>query len=688
MQFVNPLFLIALTALAIPILIHLFNFRKYKKVYFTNVHFLQEIQQETKKQSQLRQLLILLARLLAIAALVIAFAQPYLPASKQQKKITSQRAVSIYLDNSFSMEAVATEGKLMDVAKTKALEIASAYSQSDLFQLVTNDFEGRHQRLVSKEEFQKLVEEVQVSASTRSMAEVIARQNDLLGENQKMSRDAYLVSDFQKNTASLVQARPDSTYSWFLVPLSAEKRNNLYIDSVFFVSPVHQPGQPVSLRIRINNASDESLEKIPVKLTVNSVQKALASFSVAANSSTEVMLSFTENPSGIQYGQVEIVDYPIVYDDKFYFSYPVLPSIPVLCINKKEGNNYLNALFDNDSTIRFTNSQVRQLDYGNLFSNSLLIVNSPEEISSGLAQELNRYVRGGGHLIIFPPAKGQVDTYNSFLSLLNLPGYAGTDTVRQRIAGISLESAIYSDVFEKNGSGKVVLPENIDLPMVQKHYVLRLETRSTEEVLLKLQNNQPFLLSASVDKGRVYIFASPADDKWTLFPKHLIFVPTLYKIALLSNPLHPLYYITGENAVIEIPADSISETNIYKLKKLESGYEIIPEIRKFGTNVSLITHDQIKDAGFYSVSRGNKPAAGLAFNFNRKESDLACYKPSELEQQISRLPVKDIRILKERKSSLQREIHQIKQGTPLWKLFIILSLIFIACEIALIRFFK
>ncbi len=140
--------------------------------------------------------------------------------------------------------------------------------------------------------------------------------------------------------------------------------------------------------------------------------------------------------------------------------------------------------------------------------------------------------------------------------------------------------------------------------------------------------------------------------------------------------------------MIEIPADSISETNIYKLKKLESGYEIIPEIRKFGTNVSLITHDQIKDAGFYSVSRGNKPAAGLAFNFNRKESDLACYKPSELEQQISRLPVKDIRILKERKSSLQREIHQIKQGTPLWKLFIILSLIFIACEIALIRFFK
>ena len=688
MQFVNPFFLFALATLAIPILIHLFNFRKYKKVYFTNVHFLQEIQQETKKQSQLRQLLILLARLLAITALVIAFAQPYLPASKQQKKITQQRAVSIYVDNSFSMEAVATEGKLLDISKAKALEITSAYTQSDLFQLVTNDFEGRHQRFVSQDDFRKLVDEVQISSASKPLTEVIKRQNDLLEENQKQSKDAYLISDFQKNTASLLQAQPDSNISWFLVPITAEKKNNLYIDTLFFLSPVHQPGQPVSLRVRIHNASGESLEKVPVKLMINSVQKALASFSVASNSTIEVILPYTENSAGIQYGQVEIADYPIVYDDKFYFSYPVLPSIPVLCINEKEGNGYLNALFDHDSTILFTNSQVRQLDYSNLFSNSLLILNGPEEISSGLAQELNRYVHSGGNLVVFPPLKGKTESYNALLSLFNLPGYSVVDTTRQRIAGINVESEIYNDVFEKNGSGKIVLPENIDLPVVQKHYILTQGIRSGEEVLMKLQNNHPFLITAPVDKGKVYLFASPADDAWTLFPKHMIFVPTLYKIALLSNPSHQLYYVTSENAIIEIPADSISETNIYKLKKLNSGYEIIPEIKKFGTNISLITHDQIKDAGFYSINRGAKTIAGLAFNYNRKESDLSCFSIKELEQQISRLKVKDIHILKEKKSSLTHEIHQIKQGTPLWKLFVILALIFIACEIALIRLFK
>jgi hypothetical protein len=168
----------------------------------------------------------------------------------------------------------------------------------------------------------------------------------------------------------------------------------------------------------------------------------------------------------------------------------------------------------------------------------------------------------------------------------------------------------------------------------------------------------------------------------------MIFVPTLYKIALLSNPTHPLYFIAGENASIEIPADSISETNIYKLKKIGSAFEVIPEVRKFGTSISLLTRNQIADAGFYSVNRGEKPAAGIAFNFNRKESDLSCFTTAELEQQISRIPGTDIRILKNKKASLTREINQIRQGTPLWKLFILLTLIFIACEIALIRFLK
>jgi hypothetical protein len=688
MQFIHPLFLIALSALAIPILIHLFNFRRFKKVYFTNVRLLQQIEQETKKQSRLKQLLILLARLLAIACLVLAFAQPYIPDSRQQKKTTGQRAVSIYIDNSFSMEAVASEGKLIDLAKNRALEIVTAYAPSDLFQLVTNDFEGRDQRFVTPEEVRKRIDEVQISPSSRTLPEVINRQNDMLPEAAQRNYDAYVISDFQKTTSQLLSAKPDTNISWFLIPLSAAKRDNLFIDSVYFLSPVHQPGQPVRLQVRIRNASEETFEKIPVKLTINSVQKALASVEAGKNSTNEITLSYTENTSGTQYGLVEIVDYPIVYDDKFYFTYPVLPSIPVLSINETGENRYLSALFSSDSSVHFTNNPVKQLDYTKLASNALLILNSPEEISSGLAQEITRFVNSGGNLVIFPPADGKIDSYNTLLALFNLGGYGSIDTVKQRITAMNVESSLFSDVFEKNAQGKVNLPENIDLPLVYKHFIYKQDMRSTTEVLFKLQDNQPFLLSAPVKKGRVYLFCAPLDESWTMFPKHAIFVPTLYKMALLSNSVPPLSYVAGENSNIKISSDASPETNIYRLKKTDADFEIIPGIQQFGSAISLLTYDQVKDAGFYNVTKGENQIAGLAFNFNRRESDLTCSNISELDEQIKRLPVRDIRIIRETKHSIASEIHQIKQGRPLWKLFIIFALIFLAAEIALLRFLK
>jgi len=688
MQFANPLFLFALVTLVIPVLIHLFNFRRYKKVYFTNLRFLQEIQQESKKQSQLRQILILIARLLALTSLVLAFSQPFIPSSRLQKVIPGQRVVSIYIDNSFSMEAIATEGKLMDVAKTKAKEIAQAYSPSDLFQIVTNDFEGKHQRLISLEELMTQVDEIQTSSVTRPLSEIIMRQNDLVSGNRKSGIDAYLVSDFQKNTTSLASIKPDSLISWYLVPLKAEKKDNLYIDTLWFLSPVHQADQPVNLKVRIHNASSQALEKIPVKLSINGIQKAVGNFSVGANATTELVLPYTENSSGLQYGVVELVDYPVVYDDRFYFTYTIQPAIPVLCIQDKIPDLYLNALFSNDSSVHYNTSFLRQLDYNKMFAHSLIILNSIGELSSGLQQELSRFVSGGGNLVIFPPHDGERDDYQKFLSALNVGKIGVYDTARQRISGLNLESNLFVDVFEKNQSGKVVLPDNIDLPMIFRYYHLERGIRTGAEVLITLQNNQPFLTYSKIDKGGVYLFASPLDDSWSAFPKHTIFVPTMLKIALLSNPAYPLYYPTGKSTTIEIPADSTSDKDIWKIRKSQSAYQFIPESRKFGSSISLITHDQVSDAGFYEITKGSRTTMGLAFNYDRKESDLTCQTTTELEQQIDRMPRHDFHILKDRKTSLTREIHELKRGTPLWKLFVVLSLLFIATEIALIRFIK
>ncbi|TNF45447.1 MAG: hypothetical protein EP310_01570, partial [Bacteroidetes bacterium] len=99
MKFLFPTFLFALFAIAIPIIIHLFSFRQYKTVYFSNVSFLKDIKKESKNKSRLKQLLILIARILTIIFLVFAFAQPYIPTTTDSKKQPNQ-LIGIYIDNS------------------------------------------------------------------------------------------------------------------------------------------------------------------------------------------------------------------------------------------------------------------------------------------------------------------------------------------------------------------------------------------------------------------------------------------------------------------------------------------------------------------------------------------------------------------------------------------------------------
>nr|HMQ64255.1 BatA domain-containing protein [Flavilitoribacter sp.] len=170
MQFVYPAFLFALAALAIPIIIHLFYFRRFRKVYFTNVRFLKEVKEDTSARSKLRNLLVLLARCLAVVFLVFAFVQPFIPQDAEVKQ--GRKGVSIFIDNSFSMSALSEDVPLLEKAKQRAREVVNAYGVEDEFQILTNDFEGRHQRMVSQEDALALIDEIAISPAVRDLSKV------------------------------------------------------------------------------------------------------------------------------------------------------------------------------------------------------------------------------------------------------------------------------------------------------------------------------------------------------------------------------------------------------------------------------------------------------------------------------------------------------------------------------------
>jgi hypothetical protein len=138
MSFVYPSFLWALTALSIPIIIHLFNFRRTTRIFFSNTRLLKLVKEETTQKRKLKQYLVLASRLLFLLFLVLAFAQPFLPAEEQ---LSAGNSKIVYLDNTYSM-TLPVEDKLraFDAAVNFVREITEVFPPDTRFRLVTNDF--------------------------------------------------------------------------------------------------------------------------------------------------------------------------------------------------------------------------------------------------------------------------------------------------------------------------------------------------------------------------------------------------------------------------------------------------------------------------------------------------------------------------------------------------------------------
>ena len=681
MQFVNPFFLWGLIAIGLPVVIHLFNFRRFKKVYFSNVSFLEELKVQTQKYSKLKHLLILAMRILAILFLVLAFAQPYLPFAGNKKAIQGKNVVSIYVDNSFSMEAISDEAKLLDIAKLKAREIVSAYPNTDLFQLLTNDFEGRHQRMFSKEEFLQLLDEVAISPSVRKLPEILKRQQDVLNLTPQTNKAAYLISDFQKSISQFEGIQKDSNISSYLIPILPQKSNNLYIDSCWFDSPVLQLNKNVKLNVKIKNASDIACEKIPLKLVINGNQRAVASFDIKEKDELTMSISYRITESGIQRGYVELADYPIVYDDKFYFSYNVANKIPILIINGGDESAYLNKIYQLDSVFALKNRSEQNIDFAAFRNNNLIVLNGLKTISTGLSQELKKFVDNGGSILVFPAAAIDFESYRQFSMALQINTYEAIDTTNTKVDQLNLHHPVFADVFEK-------LPENMDFPNVFSFYSFAQHQLNLKEYLLKMLNGKDFLNACISGKGMVYQSAVPLDVSWSNFPKHAIFVPALFNIALQSQSNSKLFYTIGSDESVTLKNIELVGEDVLRLKGEQPGFEIIPEHKYINSHLEVMFHNQIKQAGNYQLLADKKAVAAVSFNYDRNESRLDFFTFKELEHEIKDKQLTNFSLIESGKKHLGLLIKEINQGIRLWKLFVILAMIFLLGEVVLIRLWK
>ena len=683
MQFLYPGFLAALGFLAVPIIVHLFNFVRYKRIYFSNVHFLIEVKEETQSRSRLKHLLILAARLLVVFFLVFAFAQPFIPAKNAIVK-EGTKAVSIYIDNSFSMAAIGKNGTLLDEAKKDVLDIVKAFGPTDKFQLLTNDFLGKHQHWVNKKVFNEMLEEVKIGPSVRKIEEIVARQKDLLNTANENVKLSYIISDFQQSGFNMAKLEPDSAVSFQLIPLEGNKTPNVYIDSCWFTNPTRQFNQPELLFVKIVNTGANDLENVPVKLMINGVQRAVASANIKAESSVQIEMSYTNKESGIINAQIQINDYPLTYDNDYFFSYQVRKKIKLLILNQKEENNYLNKLFANDPLFELVQSTPKNIDYGSLGNYNLLILSNLEEISSGLVDELKTNTEKGLNVMIFPGAKIKLVDYNNLLSNFS-SALLPIDTVSLKVEQLNFKHPIYAGVFEEAKMKK----ENVNFPLVIKHFPVKTSNKGNQEALINLVNGDPFLLQYANKLGKIYFCASPLDEAYSSFPRHAIFVPTLYKIAITSSFAEPLFYTIGNIQNIELKNTTMQTDPVYRIHALNGKSEFIAQTKSNGFSTTIDADKQIKNAGNYWLkSNTNDTLKGLSFNYNRLESSTAYYTSADLEKSIEQFKLSNFKVIEKGAKNMAATMINMSKGTQLWKWCVIFALLCLGLEIALIKWMK
>jgi len=681
MQFLYPAFLFALAALAIPVIIHLFNFRRFKKIPFTNVRFLKEIKHQTQSQNRLKHLLILLMRLLAVAFLVFAFAQPIIPEDKELAAETG-KTVSVFIDNSFSMEGESESGVMLEVAKNRALDIAEAYAATDRFQLLTQDFEGKHQRLVGKSEFIDLVQNIGVSPQSRSLQEIADRQSDLLkSDGSDHGKESYIISDFQKSRYDLDNLQVDTNATLSLVYLQRNSPANLYIDSVWFSTPVRKIDDSEKLHVRIANTGNEAVEDVPIKLTINGTQGAIGSFGAPANSVRDTVLYIIHEGPGIKRLTVSIDDFPVTYDDTYYLAYNVFKEIRTLSIRPNNAGHdpYISSVFRGDSSFVYETTSVNSVNYAQLVNYDLIILYELDHISSGLATELSAFLKNGGSVWLIPSENPNMDEYNSFLAEIKAGGIIGESKGNFEVRKLNIEHPLYTGIFDK-------LPRNIDLPKAQKYFKYSRSLSSKADDLMTLGNGDIFLTSYAVGQGNFYALAAPLSDPGNTFSRHAMFVATTLRLGEMSRA-------TAVNAIhvgnhFTLPGIPMGTESVFHLIGIDGRVDVIPQHTIREGRVEINPGPDITEAGNYDIILGDDTLAAVGLNYPRSESNLASFTRDEIQDIVKNIPGNPIRIYDGNSAQLSRNIEKSSKGTELWKICLILVLVFLLAESILLRFWK
>lgn len=670
MILIYPFFLIGLLTLVIPVLIHFFELRKPQRVAFTNVGFIRRVEIITATQRKVKHLLILLCRLLFLTFLVLTFCQPFIPAIRQEKRGNGN--VRMLLDTSASMQAL-DEGDLsvFEQGVREAQALTKAYPSNTQFLLNTSRVS------VAAEALQKSLEGLEPSANGYSAATLLTRQ--MLGGNEEASQ-LFVLSDFQKNDFSVKNIDAiDSSQQVFMVPLTTTTAYNVYVDSVWIEDAFVRINDDLSLHVRLRNGGNVTAESCRLKIFVGDRQVSALQTAVPVNQAVDKIIQIRLPNREQQLCRVEIEDLPVSFDNTYFFTLRASPPVTVLDVAAHKQTATQN-LYSSEALFTYTKVQPTQLDYAQLRRTDLILLQELPQVEDGLRDNIRQKVKEGGTLVIIPPvATAGRDSYTRLFQDLGISGLAwepipAKALVLREVAMPDLQNPFFRGVF----TGSV---RRAAMPKAAP--VLRW-SRSTDEIL-RFQDGGGYLARFVSGRGNVFVFAAPFSAEYSDFTSQALFVPVLYRLAMQSHRqvTQPAYRLNQSSLAMAIGREDNGE-QIVKLTK--DSLTFIPAQRVVDGELQLEIPVAMHIPGFYSLTRKNKKITSLAFNVDKRESELERYSAAELRQLIGpdrpNIQVYDVT----NGESVGARYRTEHVGTPLWRYCLWAALFFLLAEIVFVRF--
>ena len=665
MSFLHPYFLYGLAALAIPIIIHLFDFRRTKKVYFSNTQLLYQVKESSQSFYNLKHLLILLSRILFIIFLVLAFAQPYLTPRGNEGLVSNK--VGIFLDNSLSMSnAFGQDESGLDLAKSVAIEMIDLYPASTDFIVQTSFDEKSAYLYMNKQEAKKYISELGFAVKYRPLDIILENFNQTYEE--LAPSEILVISDFQKETLMKVENLKDTTTHLIAIPVVFETYRNLLVDTTYISNPFELDKSKTILVVRVKNISDEEISDIPIKIFMDDRQLSVTSATVPANQHIDIDFNIGHDLQNQQQGKIVIEDYPVSFDNELFFTHASIEKVNVGQILGNNSSNYLSAIYGNKLLFNQSSMPASNIDYQQLEEADLIIINQVAELEQGLALRIIEFHKQGASVLIIPAVNQSLSSYQTLIPTLRRTNLTESE--------VALQSPDFTRPFFVNILEKK--QDNLAMPSAKAVW----NWGGDRNALLKFVDGRPFL---SVISPSLFVVASPLVDTHSGFQTNAMFVPVMYRIAANSRQnIPPMFHRLSEQE-IDLSISDIQPNEILKL--VNGKVEFIPNQKINGNKVVIVlpgvAAGTAMTPGHYLVTSSVTPFFSIALNLDTNESDINPLSESELMEALSGLNY-TIVAGADQNEILNKITNEFK-GIELWRYFLGLALLFLLVEALLIR---